>query len=101
MGRASDQDHREAVILARARAVPEGFVAAYGDLSPGAPRMAGAVLAACRDPSVPWHRIVRADGSLAMGARQRRLLEAEGVPFRGARVEMEVVRLPPEALDPD
>ncbi len=101
MGRASDQDHRETVILARARAVPEGFVAAYGDLSPGAPRMAGAVLAACRDPSVPWHRIVRADGSLAMGARQRRLLEAEGVPFRGARVEMEVVRLPPEALDPD
>ncbi len=101
MGRASNQDHRETVILARARAVPEGFVAAYGDLSPGAPRMAGAVLAACRDPSVPWHRIVRADGSLAMGARQRRLLEAEGVPFRGARVEMEVVRLPPEALDPD
>lgn len=101
MGRASDQDHRETVILARARAVPEGFVAAYGDLSPGAPRMAGAVLAACRDPSVPWHRIVRADGSLAMGAHQRRLLEAEGVPFRGARVEMEVVRLPPEALDPD
>jgi methylated-DNA-protein-cysteine methyltransferase-like protein len=101
MGRASDQDHRETVILARARAVPEGFVAAYGDLSPGAPRMAGAVLAACRDPSVPWHRIVRADGSLAMGARQRRLLEAEGVPFRGGRVEMEVVRLPPEALDPD
>ncbi len=89
------------MILARARAVPEGFVAAYGDLSPGAPRMAGAVLAACRDPSVPWHRIVRADGSLAMGARQRRLLEAEGVPFRGGRVEMEVVRLPPEALDPD
>ncbi|MGB6425840.1 MAG: MGMT family protein, partial [Solirubrobacterales bacterium] len=83
MGRASNQDHRETVILARARAVPEGFVAAYGDLSPGAPRMAGAVLAACRDPSVPWHRIVRADGSLAMGARQRRLLEAEGVPFRG------------------
>ncbi len=89
------------MILARARAVPEGFVAAYGDLSPGAPRMAGAVLAACRDPSVPWHRIVRADGSLAMGARQRRLLEAEGVPFRGGWVEMEVVRLPPEALDPD
>ncbi|MGB2852100.1 MAG: MGMT family protein [Solirubrobacterales bacterium] len=101
MGRASNQDHRETVILARARAVPEGFVAAYGDLSPGAPRMAGAVLAACRDPSVPWHRIVRADGSLAMGARQRRLLEAEGVPFRGGRVEMKVVRLPPEALDPD
>ena len=32
---------------------------------------------------MPWHRIVRADGSLAKGARQRALLEAEGVPFRG------------------
>ena len=43
---------------------------------------------------MPWHRIVRADGSLAKGARQRRLLEAEGVPFAGARVRMELVRVP-------
>jgi methylated-DNA-protein-cysteine methyltransferase related protein len=46
------------------------------------------VLAACDDPHVPWQRIVRADGSLAKGGRQRRLLEAEGVPFRGERVDM-------------
>jgi alkylated DNA nucleotide flippase Atl1 len=52
------------------------------------------VLSACDDPSVPWHRIVRADGSLAKGARQRALLEAEGVPFRGQRVDMRVARLP-------
>jgi alkylated DNA nucleotide flippase Atl1 len=43
---------------------------------------------------VPWHRIVRADGSLAKGDRQRRLLVAEGVPFRGERVDMQVARLP-------
>ena len=42
----------------------------------------------------PWHRIVRADGSLAKGARQRALLEAEGVPFRGERVDMRAARLP-------
>ncbi len=41
---------------------------------------------------MPWHRIVRADGSLAKGERQRRLLEAEGVPFRGDRVDMRVAR---------
>jgi alkylated DNA nucleotide flippase Atl1 len=81
-------------ILARVRATPEGFVRSYGDLSPGAPRLAGAVLAACDDPDVPWHRIVRADGSLAKGARQRALLEAEGVPFRGERVDMRAARLP-------
>jgi alkylated DNA nucleotide flippase Atl1 len=81
-------------ILARVRKVPPGFVRTYGDVSPGAPRMAGAVLAECDDPSVPWHRIVRADGSLAKGDRQRVKLEREGVPFRGRRVQMRVARLP-------
>jgi methylated-DNA-protein-cysteine methyltransferase related protein len=81
-------------ILDRVRAVPVGFVRTYGDVSPGAPRVAGAVLHGCDDPVVPWHRIVRADGSLAKGARQRALLDAEGVPFRGARVDMRVARVP-------
>jgi methylated-DNA-protein-cysteine methyltransferase-like protein len=81
-------------VLARIRDTPPGFVRAYGDVSPGAPRFAGSVLAACEDPDVPWHRIVRADGSLAKGERQRRLLDAEGVPFRGERVDMRTARLP-------
>jgi methylated-DNA-protein-cysteine methyltransferase related protein len=81
-------------VLARIRDTPPGFVRAYGDVSPGAPRFAGTVLSVCDDPSVPWHRIVRADGSLAKGSRQRALLEAEGVPFRGERVDMRVARLP-------
>lgn len=83
-----------AQILDRVRNVPEGFVRTYGDVSPGAPRTAGAALRECRDPAVPWHRIVRADGSLALGDRQRALLDAEGVPFRGRRVDMRVARLP-------
>jgi len=37
---------------------------------------------------------VRADGTLAKGMRQRSLLEAEGVPFRGARVDLRVARMP-------
>lgn len=81
-------------ILARVRAIPEGFVRAYSDIDPGAPRNAGRVLHECDDPAVPWHRVVRADGSLAKGERQRRLLEAEGVPFRGDRVDMQVARIP-------
>ena len=52
-------------VLDRVRAIPPGFVRTYGDLSPGAPRFSGAVLSACHDPDVPWHRVVRADGSLA------------------------------------
>jgi alkylated DNA nucleotide flippase Atl1 len=85
---------RTARVLARIRSTPAGFVRAYGDVSPGAPRFAGTVLSRCDDPDVPWHRIVRADGSLAKGAHQRALLEAEGVPFRGERVDMRVARLP-------
>jgi methylated-DNA-protein-cysteine methyltransferase related protein len=81
-------------VLRRVRATPPGFVRTYGDVSPGAPRFAGTVLYECDDPDVPWQRIVRADGSLAKGQRQRRLLEAEGVPFRGERVDMRLARLP-------
>lgn len=81
-------------VLDRVRNTPEGFVRTYGDLEPGAPRFAGTVLAACDDPGLPWHRIVRADGSLAKGHRQRRLLEAEGIPFNGERVDMHAARLP-------
>lgn len=82
------------MILDRVRAVPPGFVRSYGDISPGAPRVAGAVLSDCHDPGLPWHRIVRADGSLAKGARQRDRLAAEGVPFCGSRVDMRAARLP-------
>jgi alkylated DNA nucleotide flippase Atl1 len=81
-------------VLERVRAVPEGFVRTYGDLEPGAPRYAGSVLAEVRDPELPWHRIVRADGTLAKGERQRRLLEEEGVPFRGERVDLRAARIP-------
>ncbi|HEX3835310.1 MAG TPA: MGMT family protein [Solirubrobacteraceae bacterium] len=84
---------RAEAVLERVRAVPEGFVRTYGDVSPGAPRFAGTVLFQCDDLDLPWHRIVRADGSLAKGRRQRRLLVAEGVPFRGERVDMRVARL--------
>ena len=78
----------EAEVVRRIRRVPAGFVTTYGDVCPGAPRFAGAVLASVDAPDLPWHRVVRTDGSLAKGDRQRRLLEAEGVPFRRTRVDM-------------
>lgn len=83
-------------VLQRIRAIPEGFVRSYGDVSPGAPRFAGTVLSQLPPDGddIPWQRVVRADGSLAKGDRQRALLEAEGVPFRGERVDMRAARLP-------
>src|SRR3954452_21215143 len=85
---------RAQTVLARVRAIPPGVVRAYSDLDPGAPRFAGAVLSANDDPDLPWHRVVRADGSLPKGARQRALLEAEGVPFKGDRVDMKTAHFP-------
>ncbi|HEY0632035.1 MAG TPA: MGMT family protein [Thermoleophilaceae bacterium] len=81
-------------VLERIRAIPPGFVRTYGDISPGAPRFAGSVLSATDEPGLPWHRVVRADGSMAKGARQRKLLEEEGIPLKGDRVDMRAARLP-------
>jgi methylated-DNA-protein-cysteine methyltransferase related protein len=44
--------------------------------------------------SLPWHRVVRADGSLTQGKRQRELLLREGIPMRGRRVDLRLARLP-------
>ena len=75
-----------AEVLERVRAIPQGFVATYGDVSPGAPRFAGTVLFEGHEPDLPWWRVVRADGSLAKGARQRRLLcRGRPVPRRPGR----------------
>jgi methylated-DNA-protein-cysteine methyltransferase related protein len=87
----SDMDPVE--VLARVRAVPHGRVAAYSDITPHAPREAGRVLSESLEPDVPWHRVVRADGSLAKGDRQKELLIAEGVRFTGERVDMARFRI--------
>jgi len=80
-------------VLDRVRSIPPGRVAAYNDVTPGAPRQAGQVLAASIEPDLPWHRVVRADGTLAKGDRQAELLRAEGVPFLSRhRVDMERAR---------
>src|SRR3954454_23313442 len=39
-------------VLARVREIPPGFVRTYGDVDPGAPRFAGAVLAHNDDPDL-------------------------------------------------
>ncbi len=83
-------------ILAAVRAIPVGWVRTYGDLSPGAPRFAGHVLSTT-SARVPWWRVVRADGSLAVGEEQRARLDAEGVPLLDTeppRVDMRRARLP-------
>jgi alkylated DNA nucleotide flippase Atl1 len=86
------------IICDRLRRVPEGFVTTYGDLSPSAPRQAGRALALATDETLPWWRVVHSDGSWVKGERQRRLLAAEGIPIKGARVVMKEARIDPEAI---
>lgn len=80
------------LILERVRAIPKGFVRTYGDIDPRAPRMVGRVLATTKE-EVPWHRVVRADGSVPKGARQLARLRREGVPLRGDRVDLGQARI--------
>ena len=79
-------------IVGRVRAIPVGFVRTYGDIDRAAPRLVGHVLATTTD-DLPWHRVVRSDGSLSMGRRQRKLLVEEGVPMRGDRVDLRRARI--------
>lgn len=84
-------------ILAAVRAIPAGTVAGYGEVArraglPGRARLAARVLAGNDDPGVPWHRVVRADGSIAFPPgdpwrdEQCQRLRAEGVVVQGGRV---------------
>ncbi len=84
---------RAAQILARVRAIPPGFVRTYGDVDRGAPRLVGRVLATTGE-RVPWHRVVRADGTAPKGEAQLARLRREGVPIRGGRVDLGRARMP-------
>ncbi len=85
-------DPRTKRIVGRVRAIPAGFVCTYGDIDAKAPRLVGRILGTTHE-DLPWHRVVRADGSIPMGRRQRKLLLQEGVPMRGDRVVLRLARL--------
>ena len=80
-------------ILACVESIPAGRVMTYGDIAEfvgaSSPRIVGRVLA-MDDGSVPWHRVLRANGSLAehLYTEQRQRLLAEGVRFKGERVDL-------------
>jgi len=77
--------------------IPRGKVATYGSVAraSGYPGTARQVAWALRDPKVkrlPWHRVLGAAGKILLqgeaGLHQRTLLQLEGVPFRGDRVDI-------------
>ncbi|WP_111657233.1 MGMT family protein [Isoalcanivorax indicus] len=74
--------------------IPPGRVCAYGQVAAlaGYPRHArhvGKLMGRLpAGSSLPWFRVVRADGRLAVGARQQQHLENEGVQITGGRVSL-------------
>lgn len=81
-------------IYAIIRRIPKGRVATYGQIAaiaglPGHARQVGYALYALREGStVPWHRVVNAQGRLSLGrvipegdVEQRIRLEIEGIEF--------------------
>lgn len=77
------------------RAIPRGKVSTYGGVAraagyPGAARMVARVLR--RGFGLPWQRVLGAGGAIKLtgdsAIEQRLRLEAEGVRFRGRKVDM-------------
>jgi alkylated DNA nucleotide flippase Atl1 len=77
------------------RAIPRGKVSTYGGVAraagfPGAARMVARVLR--RGFGLPWQRVLGAGGAIKLtgdsAIEQRLRLEAEGVRFRGRRVDL-------------
>ena len=94
---ASPLDVDEAVFDVVER-IPSGRVSTYGAIGRlvgvGPRRVARALSQG--GGAVPWHRVIRADGSVAEPVRveQLGLLAAEGVPVRSGRVDLAAVAWP-------
>jgi methylated-DNA-protein-cysteine methyltransferase-like protein len=82
-------------IEAAIRSIPKGKVSTYGGVAraagfPGAARFVARVLN--RGFGLPWQRVLGAGGEIKLrgdsAIEQRLRLEAEGVRFRGRRVDM-------------
>jgi methylated-DNA-protein-cysteine methyltransferase-like protein len=90
-------------IYAAVRRIPPGRVATYGEIAtrvglPGQARVVGYALSALAgSTSVPWHRVINAQGRVSArgdgagsSVTQRLLLEREGVRFdAGGRTSLE------------
>jgi len=91
----SDKPSMSLAIAAAIRNIPRGKVSTYGAVAKAAgyPRCSRHVAQVLqRVPGLPWQRVLGSGGRILLpgecGMEQRFLLEAEGVRFRGRRVNM-------------
>ena len=95
VGRKTTRISPEARIRATIQKIPRGKVSTYGAVAraaglPGRSRQVARVLG--RSIGLPWQRVLGAGGEIKLrgdsAIEQRLRLEAEGVRFRGRRVDM-------------
>jgi alkylated DNA nucleotide flippase Atl1 len=84
-------------VLDAVDAIPTGKVMAYSDVAEYVGKGTGRTVATIMGRyggEVPWHRVVRSDGSCAPEVRDRQvpLLREDGVPMDGERVDMRRAR---------
>jgi O-6-methylguanine DNA methyltransferase len=86
-------------VYAMTSTIPMGKVTTYGAIaravgSPRAARAVGNALAACSNPALPCHRVIRADGHLGGGyggegtKRKARLLGREGIRLSTGKIDL-------------
>jgi len=93
-----EQSHLKDQVYQIIKSVPPGKVVSYGQVAAmaghyGAARQVGQI-AHLGPSSLPWHRLVKADGSMASGfipggpKEQADLLSKEGIKFKNNKVVM-------------
>ncbi len=99
-----------AAIVAIIHAIPAGQVRGYGEVAllaglPGRARLVARVLGQNDDPTLPWYRVLRSDGRIAMAEgsagwrEQAQRLRAEGVVVENGRVRRPARPATPADLD--
>ena len=99
------------MVFSKTQEIPSGFVLSYKDVAcaigfPKRARHVGTALSMLSPDrakpntknNVPWWRVIRSDGSIAMqgstsrGLLQERLLREEDIPFRGKKIQINECR---------
>ncbi|WMS86509.1 MGMT family protein [Pleionea litopenaei] len=97
-------------IISVVKLIPKGSVASYGQVAdlaglPRRARLVGKVLREADDSSLPWHRVLRANGTIAFeaqseqGQHQTARLNQEGIVVVSNKVDLKKYQWQPSLTE--